>query len=217
MIFEPPATLRHQTWPDLHNTGSWEGLYKRKIHTNPCLGHKYPRNLIKMSRFDMPLPPTWLSTGDRLPESSRFFNFTTSNQSGIFSKLYEYIFCNKLTLISARNWFKIRDFRRFCVTLGPWFPVKFVFAMNSSPLSIQRTISLNAFFLWIFNKEAHRKPLEIENLDVFLVYCEETESKSAQNTPGGPSKVWTGSQIDFCLESYLLRIQGISPKEGYDQ
>ena len=44
-------------------------------------------------------------------------------------------------------------------------------------------------FSTISNKETLRKPLEIENLDIFLNYCEETGSKSAKNMPGGPFKV----------------------------
>ena len=51
------------------------------------------------------------------------------------------IFCNKLTLISGRNWFKIRDFRHFCVTSEPLFPVKFAFAMNHLH-SVSRELSV---------------------------------------------------------------------------
>ena len=41
----------------------------------------------------------------------------------------------------------------------------------------------------IYIKEIHPKPLEFENLDIFLDYCEETGSNSAQNAPGGPFQI----------------------------
>ena len=41
----------------------------------------------------------------------------------------------------------------------------------------------------LYTKEIHQKPLEIENLDILLDYCEEFEPKSAKNAPGGPFKV----------------------------
>ena len=56
-------------------------------------------------------------------------------------------FCNKLTLISGRNWFKIRDFRHFLCDIRAAIPSQICICHESSPLSIQRTISLNAFLI----------------------------------------------------------------------
>ena len=38
----------------------------------------------------------------------------------------------------------------------------------------------------IYTKDIHQKLLEIDNLDIFLVYCGEFELKSAETPPGGP-------------------------------
>ena len=49
--------------------------------------------------------------------------------------------------------------------------------------------------------------MEIKNLDIFLVYCEETGSKSAKNAPGGSFQVWTENQICIYHKSCTLCIQ----------
>ena len=72
---------------------------------------------------------------------------------------------------------------------------------------------LNAF-LPILDTETHCKPLEIENLDIFLAYCEETGSKSAKNAPGGPFQAWTESQIDCFAMSHIHSVSRGIPSEG---
>ena len=71
-------------------------------------------------------------------------------------------------------------------------------------------------FLTISNKEIHRKPLEIKNLEVSLVYCEEIGLKSAQTAPGGPFKVELKAKFVFAMNR-VHSVPRDSPREGDQQ
>ena len=77
-----------------------------------------------------------------------------------------------------------------------WWPYWLLLQIDSLPQNVSTTYPENNFQIWRlntsltnFDKETHCKPLEIENLDIFLDYCEEIGLKSAKNTPGGPFQI----------------------------